>query len=255
MEQGQNNILSLLLELGAHPQRAQAALKILDASSAGLDKSARSMSAHTAEVMRATKAQQEALTIFSRMHSQSQASATQTDVHTTAIEHSTVALRSQSEAGAELASKGLAGLVAGRKAQAGVEAVWETARGVALLAEGTWPPNPAAIMAAGLHFEAAAQYALLAGSGGHRRSAGGAGYGSRDMGRGAGGVDSGLQIPNSELAPGAAGVASRFSGGGVVIIRGTQAFENYVATAVNGAVARGVNVTSTSSMRGAPVGH
>ncbi len=255
MEQGQNNILSLLLELGAHPQRAQAALKILDASSAGMDKSARAMSAHTAEVMRASKAQQEALTIFSRMHSQSQVSATQTDLHTTAIERSTVALRSQSEAGTELASKGLAGLVAGRKAQAGVEAVWETARGVALLAEGTWPPNPAAIMAAGLHFEAAAQYALLAGSGGHRRSASGASYGSTDTRRGAGGVDSGFQIPNSELATGAAGAASRFSGSGVVIIRGTQAFENYVATAVNGAVARGVNVTSTSSMRGAPVGH
>jgi len=255
MEQGQNNILSLLLELGARPQQAQAALKILDASSAGLDKSALAMSAHTAEVMRATKAQQEALTIFSRMHSQSQVAAAQTDVHTNALERSTVAMRSQSEAGAELVSKGLAGLVAGRKAQAGVEAVWETARGVAMLAEGAWPPNPAAIMAAGLHFEAAAQYALLAGSGGHRRSAGGGSYGTRDMGRGTGGADSGLHIPNSALAPGAAGAASRFSGSGVVIIRGTQAFENYVATAVNGAVARGVNVTATSSQRGSPVGH
>ncbi len=62
-------------------------------------------------------------------------------------------------------------------------------------------------------------------------------------------------MPNPELAPGASGASARFSGSGVVIIRGTQEFENYVATAVNGAVARGVSVTATSSMRGAPVGH
>ena len=36
MEQSQNNILGLLLQLGAHPQRANSALKILDASTAGL---------------------------------------------------------------------------------------------------------------------------------------------------------------------------------------------------------------------------
>ena len=139
---------------------------------------------------------------------------------------------------------------------AGVEAVWETARGIALLAEGTWPPNPAAIMAAGLHFEAAAQYALLAGTSGHRRSAGSSGYGTRDTGYGtrdAGGVGDGA-IPQT-LAPGAQGAGARFSGSGVVIIRGTQDFENYVAQAVNGAVARGVNVTATSAQRGSPVGH
>jgi hypothetical protein len=61
-------------------------------------------------------------------------------------------------------------------------------------------------------------------------------------------------MPNSELAPGAAGASARF-GSGVVIIRGTQDFENYVASAVNGAVARGVNVTATSAQRGSPVGH
>jgi len=62
-------------------------------------------------------------------------------------------------------------------------------------------------------------------------------------------------VPSPELAPGAAGAASRVSGSGVVIIRGTQDFENYVAGAVNGAVARGVNVTATSAQRGSPVGH
>jgi hypothetical protein len=256
METGQNNFLSLLLQLGAHPERAQAALRILDASSAGLEKSARAVNAHTEEVMKATRAQQEAMMVFSRMHTQSQMATEQTDQHTNALDRSTVALHSQMAVGAELVSSGLAGLIAGRKAQAGVEAVWETARGIALLAEGTWPPNPAAIMAAGLHFEAAAQYALLAGTSSHRRGAsGGGGYGERGYGR-----DSGFQSPDSggslqALAPGAAGASSRFSGSGVVIIRGTQEFENYVAGAVNGAVARGVTVTSTQSQRGAPVGH
>jgi hypothetical protein len=255
MEQSQNNILALLLQLGAHPQRAQSALRILDASSAGVEKSTKAMSVHTGEVLKATKAQQEALTLFSRMHTQGQMATAQTDQHANALGRSTLALRAQSAAGAELVTSGLAGLVAGRKAQAGVEAVWETARGIALLAEGTWPPNPAAIMAAGLHFEAAAQYALLAGTGSHRRSGGSSGYGTGDMGHGTL-ADSGSRIPDSgALTPGAAGAGNRFSGSGVVIIRGTQDFENYVAGAVNGAVARGVNVTATSAQRGSPVGH
>jgi hypothetical protein len=277
MGQGGNNILSLLLQLGAHPQRANAALKILDASSAGLEKSARTMSEHTAEVLKATKAQQSAVAEFSRMQTQSQmavvplrqmheafqaltpeitTSTAQTNLQAHAVERSTLALRSQSVVGVELLSKGLAGLVAGRKAQAGVEAVWETARGIACIAEGTWPPNPAAIMAAGLHFEAAAQYALLAGTGSHRRSAGGGG-GAGSYGRGAGsGIgESPYGSPSLALAPGAAGAGARFSGSGVVIIHGTQDFENYVATAVNGAVARGVTVTATSAQRGSPVGH
>jgi hypothetical protein len=276
MEQGQNNILSLLLQLGAHPQRAQAGLRILESSSAGLEKDSKAMSQHTAEILKATKAQQDSIAVFSRLHTQSQmavaplrqmheafraltpeitTSTAQTDLQASAVQRAALALRSQTAAGAEMVSGGLAGLIAGRKAQAGIEAVWETARGIALLAEGTWPPNPAAIMAAGLHFEAAAQYALLAGSGGHRRSAGGSGYGAGDTGHGTS-ADSGSRIPDSAaLAPGAAGAGGRFGGSGVVIIRGTQDFENYVASAVNGAVSRGVNVTATSAQRGAPVGH
>ena len=276
MEQGQNNILSLLLQLGAHPQRAQAGLRMLESSSAGLEKDSKAMSQHTAEILKATKAQQDSIAVFSRLHTQSQmavaplrqmheafraltpeitTSTAQTDLQASAVQRAALALRSQTAAGAEMVSGGLAGLIAGRKAQAGIEAVWETARGIALLAEGTWPPNPAAIMAAGLHFEAAAQYALLAGSGGHRRSAGGSGYGAGDTGHGTS-ADSGSRIPDSAaLAPGAAGAGGRFGGSGVVIIRGTQDFENYVASAVNGAVSRGVNVTATSAQRGAPVGH
>ncbi len=179
----------------------------------------------------------------------------QTEQHANAVQRAAQALRLQTSAGMELASKGLVGLIAGRKAQAGMEAVWETARGIALLAEGTWPPNPAAIAAAGLHFEAAAQYALMAGTGGHPHSAGaGGGAGSYERGGNYGAGESSYGPPAQTLAPGAAAASARF-GSGVVIIRGTQAFEEYVAGAVNGAVARGVTVTATQSQRGAPVGH
>ncbi len=255
MEQNQNNILELLLKLGAHPQQAQAALRILDQSSSGLTKSAVALRAHTEEITRSTRAQQEAMQVFGRMGTETQSATEQADQHTKAIEKSTLALQSQASVGAQAVTAGLAGLIAGRKAQAGVEAVWETARGIALLAEGTWPPNPAAILAAGLHFEAAAEYALLAGTSSHRRSAGASGGGTTGRGGGSGTGESPFAQPSSALAPGAAGAGTRFSGAGVVIIRGTQDFENYVAQAVNGAVARGVNVTSTTSMRGAPVGH
>ena len=276
MEQNQNNLLGLLHQLGANPQQAQSALKLLDESSADLEKDSRAMSEHTTEVLKSTKAQQDAIAAFSRLHNQSQmavaplrqmheafrvlspeiaTTTAQTDQHANAVQRAALALRSQTAAGAEMVTTGLTGLVASRKAQAGIEAVWETARGIALLAEGTWPPNPAAIMAAGLHFEAAAEYALLAGTSSQRHGAGSSGYGTRDMGHGFGNPGSGPQLPNPELAPGAAGASSRFSGNGVVIIRGTQAFEEYVAGAVNGAVARGVNVTATSAQRGSPVGH
>ena len=185
------------------------------------------------------------------------AATAQTDQHANAVQRAALALQSQTSAGIELASKGLVGLIAGRKAQAGTEAIWETARGIALLAEGTWPPNPAAIVAASLHFEAAAQYALLAGTGSHQRSAGaggGGGAGAHERGGGNGAGESSYGQPAQTLAPGAAAPSARF-GSGVVIIRGTQAFEEYVAGAVNGAVARGVNVTATSAQRGSPVGH
>jgi hypothetical protein len=276
MEQGGNNILSLLSELGAHPQRASAGLRILEASAAGLEKDSKAMNEHTVEVLKSTQAQQNAIAVFSRLHTHSQmvvaplhqmhealrvltpeitTAAAQTDQQANAVQRVALAMQSQAAVGADLMSKGLVGLMAGRKAQAGVEAVWETARGIALLAEGTWPPNPAAIMAAGLHFEAAAQYALLADTGSRRRSAGASsGSGGYERGTGSGTGESPYGTPSQVLAPGAAGASARF-GGGVVIIRGTQAFEEYVAGAVNGAVARGVTVTATQSQRGAPVGH
>jgi hypothetical protein len=293
---GNNNILGLLLELSANPQRAASAVKVLSKATADLESSTKATNEHNAETQRAAKAHQDAtaalrlqnqeLTTFtpkvralsadlSRLNLQGRmavapmremqesfrtltpeiaATTNQTEQHTNAVQRAALALRSQSAAGIDMVGKGLAGIVAGRKAQAGVEAVWETARGIASLAEGTWPPNPAAIAAAGLHFEAAAQYALLAGTGSHRRSAGSGGGGGYGSGAGRGAGESSYGPPLQTLASGAA-PASPPAGSGVVIIRGTQAFEDYVAGAVNGAVARGVSVTATTSQRGAPVGH
>jgi len=287
MNSSSDNLQNFLRGLRARPQDAASSLQLLQATTAA-------MSQHTAEVQKSAQAQQAALatmrlydqelriitpqvqtlsTNLGRTHTQSQlalvpmremhetfrllgpeisAVTAQTDQHTNAAQRAAAALQSQSAAGAQLLGTGLVGLIAGRKAMAATEAVWETARGIALLAEGTWPPNPAAIVAAGLHFEAAAQYALLAGTGsrGHSGSATG---GAASGGAYAGGVSPYGPTPQT-LAPGAASPSAQF-GSGVVIIRGTQAFEEYVAGAVNGAVARGVTVTATQSQRGAPVGH
>ena len=167
------------------------------------------------------------------------------------------AIESDMSAQAENMAKGLAGLIGGRRAQAGVEALWETARGIACLAEGAWPPNPAAILAAGLHFEAAAQYAMMAGQGSHHRSAAGAGGGygaSSGVRHSVEGTESG--VPAQTLSPGAGGAGGRFSGTARVVVFGTDhELQNWVAGAVNGAVQRGVTVQATSSQRGAPVGH
>ena len=119
-------------------------------------------------------------------------------------------------------------------------------------------PNFAAM---GEHFAAAVAWEALgagisglagslAGRGGALGAGSQSGSGWSGGNRGGGGSDS----PPQTLA-GAAGGRFGSPGSGVVIIRGTQEFENYVAGAVNGAVARGVSVTATSSQRGAPVGH
>jgi hypothetical protein len=153
-------------------------------------------------------------------------------------------------------TEGLAGLIGGRKAQAGVEAVWETARGIALLAEGSWPPNPVAILAAGLHFEAAAQYAMMAGSGGGRRSGGGAGsYGSGVDHSGGYGTGAG-SMPNmpQTLAPGAGGGDGRF-GNLHVLVMGERQAAQHIAGILNRGVNNGVTLNATTSQRGAPVGH
>jgi hypothetical protein len=181
--------------------------------------------------------------------------------HTSAVRAAAQAMESDAAAGVESMAKGLAGLIGGRRAQAGVEAVWETARGIALIAEGIWPPNPAALLAGGQHLVAAAEYAKIAGTGSHDRAAGaGAGAGSSDSsvghGGGVGGGRSGSDVMPQTLASGAGGAGSRFSGTAHVVVFGTDhELQQWVAGAVNGAVNRGITVTATSSQRGAPVGH
>lgn len=154
---------------------------------------------------------------------------------------------------------GLAGLIAGRRAQAGVEGAFEVAKGIMLLAEGTWPPNPAALVASGLHFEAAAEFFKVAGSGSSRHGGGGgAGAGSYRSGGDHGGYgsrDSGY-LPQT-LAPGAASQGGRFSspGSGVIVVHGSTDLHQWVAGLVNEAVDRGITVTASRSQRGAAVGH
>lgn len=63
-------------------------------------------------------------------------------------------------------------LGASAKAIAIVQAVLETARGIADLAQGTWPPNPQAIAAAASHFAAAATYGAVAGKSGGGKGGG-----------------------------------------------------------------------------------
>ena len=214
--------------------------------------------------------------MFSRLHTQSQmavaplrqmheafraltpeitTTTAQTDLQTNAVQRAALALRSQTAAGAELVSAGLAAwLPAARRRRVwrrfgkrrAASLCWQKERGRPILPP-SWRractlkrrrnmrcwPAPAAIVTAPER----------------------AGYGARDAGHGFGARVPNPQIADPELAPGAAGASARFSGSGVVIIRGTQDFENYVASAVNGAVARGVNVTATSAQRGSPVGH
>jgi hypothetical protein len=240
-------------------QEANAALRLLDQEVMAFSPKVRTLTTDLAHSQRqshlAVVPVKEMHEAFRALGPELSTATAQTEQHANAAQRVALALQSQTSAGIELASKGLVGLIAGRKAQATTEAIWETARGIGLLAEGTWPPNPAAIVAAGLHFEAAAQYALLAGTGSHSRSAGGGGgAGAYEQRGGYGTGESSSRLPAQTLAPGAAAASARF-GSGVVIIRGTQAFEEYVVGAVNGAVARGVNVTATSAQRGSPVGH
>src|ERR1035437_1359257 len=90
------------------------------------------MSQHTAEILKATKAQQDSIAVFSRLHTQSQmavaplrqmheafraltpeitTSTAQTDLQASAVQRAALALRSQTAAGAEMVSGGLAGLI------------------------------------------------------------------------------------------------------------------------------------------------
>jgi hypothetical protein len=83
-------------------------------------------------------------------------------------------------------TQGAVALIGGQKAAAAFKAVYETAEGVACLASGTWPPQPEALIAAGLHFESAAEFARLAGASANRHGGGGSSGGGGVMSPGSG---------------------------------------------------------------------
>jgi hypothetical protein len=174
-----------------------------------------------------------------------------TNQHSFAMDKFGQAMKSDLVGQIDQATVGLVGLVAGRRAQAAVEAIWETARGIACLAEGAWPPNPAAIAAAALHFEAAAQYGLMAGSGGGSRSGGGGGGGGSSDRYGAGGSS------GSSRAPGAGSGGAGAGGGNATIIwhqygpTGNMAdFARTLAGVQNALVGQGqIKIVATNALR------
>jgi hypothetical protein len=155
-----------------------------------------------------------------------------------------------------------AGLIGGTKAAAEVRGGMDVALSIengAKFVE-SWGTDVAAL-------EASAQYAMAAGemfkvAGRGNRSVsrpggsfGGSSYGSRDTGGGRY-SDSGGGMPPQTLAPGAASPGGRFGGGPLtVLVVGDHEAGQWLAGTLNRAVDRGVTLTSTSSQRGAPVGH
>lgn len=154
-------------------------------------------------------------------------------------------------------AEGAVALTGSQKAAAAFKIGYEIAEGIACLASGTWPPNPAAIVAAGLHFEAAAQYAVSAGRGGASRhsvgASAGAGGGSYSGGSGGSG---GSGWPNQTLAPGAGGSGGRFGpGSGLVMVFGGPDVHAWMAKTVTDATNMGHTVQATVAQRGSPIGH
>ena len=143
-------------------------------------------------------------------------------------------------------AEGAFALTGSQKAAAAFKVGYEIAEGIACLASGTWPPNPAAIVAAGLHFEAAAQFAISSGRGGRNSPVLAA---AREiMGVGAAvtaAVVMALCLPCRKPLHLARLARWSSSGTARVVVFGTDhELQNWVAGAVNGAVQRGVNSPS-----------
>jgi hypothetical protein len=92
-----------------------------------------------------------------------------------AAEKDIAAVQADYAGSVESLAAGMAKQIGGERAVAAVKVVSETARGLECLAEGTWPPNPAAIIAAGIHFDSAAEWAKLAGTSAVRHGTGAGG--------------------------------------------------------------------------------
>jgi hypothetical protein len=104
------------------------------------------------------------------------------DIVKDANQKQTESNRAQLTSMAEGSVEGIAKMIGGERAYAAVKVAEEVAAGIETLAEGTWPPNPLAITAAALHFESAAQWAIVAGTSASRRGGGGGGTAAREGG-------------------------------------------------------------------------
>ena len=141
--------------------------------------------------------------------------------------------------------------------EAAVRALYNVGLGIYYDAIHDYPDAELAFHAAEVFGAVAGVAGGIAGAlpgGGSRRALGGAagaGAGAGTYGGGGGGAPAAPQT----LAPGAAGAGGRFSGDLHVIVVGQQQAGEWLAGTLNEAVNRGVNLTSTSSQRGSPVGH
>ncbi len=166
---------------------------------------------------------------------------------------------------AQSAAAGLAGLIAGQRAAAAVNAVFDAAKGAEQVAMALDPVDPNHAMhwiSAAQFFVASAEFAKIAGTSSHHHGGGGGGSAGRGSsggfgssggyGRGSGYRD---QPPPQTLAAGAAGGGGRFSQAHVVVYSSDDELAKFVGDAVKRAVQNGHYVMSTASQRGVPVGH
>jgi hypothetical protein len=137
--------------------------------------------------------------------------------------------------------------------QAGVQAVYALAEGLAYLAKGIFFSDPAAMVAAETDFAAAAEFGAIAGVAGAasaaintRSSSGSAGRGSggnNSAGSGGGGSGSGVETGGYGMAPSA---VRQPSGNLTVMVMGDQQAGQWLATTLNTAVQRGVPLNATT---------
>jgi hypothetical protein len=136
---------------------------------------------------------------------------------------------------------GLVAAIGNRRAAAVIETIWETAKGFAALGDFNY-------WGAAQHFLSAAEYGVLAGTGGGKSAGASA---SMNQGRQ---IGAGATSAPQTLAPGAAGAGGRFGNLHVIVVGEAQAGQ-WLANTLNRAVDRGVTLNSTTAQRGSPVGH
>jgi hypothetical protein len=122
-----------------------------------------------------------------------------------AAAHSTLAHLAHALAAGESLRKAAKEAVTSIAEQAGVQAIWETAQGLAMLALNFFFPNPRYVASADEHFAAAAMYAAIGGV---------AAAASAGMGRGGGGGGGGASAREASYGGGGSGRGAETSGRG-----------------------------------------